>query len=279
MTQHPDPASVRKALHQMLEALLTVLDRNAAPFATMAAVDAAGKNFIERMSLSGAPAVQPAAQGVETNDYGPTDFGYTIIGPALEEGDKRLLSLLIKAFGNDHPAFDDLMSLILRSRSQPPAATQGEPDWDECIRLAEEATGLKVERHTMSIVIREVRRWLAASTPSPAAPTAPAAVGDEREAFEKWLLTVSHPTDGERLSASSAIEFARAAWLARAALSTAAVKAAEVPEPHEWWRQAWEHGILMETNDNELAARVKAHANRYVAELIAAAPAQGKAVE
>jgi hypothetical protein len=36
-----------------------------------------------------------------------------------------------------------------------------EPDWDECIRQAEVATGLKVEQHTMSIVIREVRRWLA----------------------------------------------------------------------------------------------------------------------
>lgn len=39
-----------------------------------------------------------------------------------------------------------------------------EPDWDECIRQAEVATGLKVERHTLSIVIREVRRWLAGRT-------------------------------------------------------------------------------------------------------------------
>jgi hypothetical protein len=39
-----------------------------------------------------------------------------------------------------------------------------EPDWDECIRQAEAATGLKVERHTLSIVIREVRRWLAGRT-------------------------------------------------------------------------------------------------------------------
>lgn len=36
-----------------------------------------------------------------------------------------------------------------------------EPDFDECIRQAEIATGLKVERNTASIVIREVRRWLA----------------------------------------------------------------------------------------------------------------------
>ena len=37
-----------------------------------------------------------------------------------------------------------------------------EPNWDECIRQAEVSTGLKVERHTLSIVIREVRRWLIA---------------------------------------------------------------------------------------------------------------------
>jgi hypothetical protein len=43
----------------------------------------------------------------------------------------------------------------------PELQPQDEPDWDECIRQAEVATGLKVERHTLSIVIREVRRWLA----------------------------------------------------------------------------------------------------------------------
>lgn len=43
----------------------------------------------------------------------------------------------------------------------PDAAPGDEPDWDECIRQSEVATGLKVERHTISIVIREVRRWLA----------------------------------------------------------------------------------------------------------------------
>lgn len=44
-----------------------------------------------------------------------------------------------------------------------------EPDWDECIRQAEVATGLRVERHTLSIVIREVRRWLAGRTTGAAA--------------------------------------------------------------------------------------------------------------
>lgn len=141
---------------------------------------------------------------------------------------------------------------------------------------------------------------LAASTPSPAAPTAPAAVEDEREAFEaewsdngRWPKAIERDAHGDyKLMAT------QSAWGAwdrgwRAALSTAAVTAAEVPlsndealdqiqhvfEHDEWREQAWEHGILMETNDNELAARVKAHANRYVAELIAAAPAQGKAAE
>jgi hypothetical protein len=47
-------------------------------------------------------------------------------------------------------------------------APRNEPDWDECIRQAELSTGIKVERNTLSIIIREVRRWLL-STP-PAAP-------------------------------------------------------------------------------------------------------------
>lgn len=36
----------------------------------------------------------------------------------------------------------------------------GEPDWDEVRIQAEAATGLQVEPHTFSIIIREVRRWL-----------------------------------------------------------------------------------------------------------------------
>ncbi len=44
----------------------------------------------------------------------------------------------------------------------PNESPTNEPDWDECIRQAEISTGLKVERHTLSIVIREVRRWLIA---------------------------------------------------------------------------------------------------------------------
>lgn len=44
-----------------------------------------------------------------------------------------------------------------------------EPDWDECVRQAEVATGLKVERHTFSILKREFRRWLAHRTRRPVA--------------------------------------------------------------------------------------------------------------
>lgn len=43
-----------------------------------------------------------------------------------------------------------------------PEDTGPEPDWDDVRAQAEEALGLKVEQHTYSIIIREVRRWLAA---------------------------------------------------------------------------------------------------------------------
>lgn len=51
-------------------------------------------------------------------------------------------------------------TLVMVPKLQP----ADEPNWEECIRQAEVATGLKVERHTLSIVIREVRRWLAGRT-------------------------------------------------------------------------------------------------------------------
>ncbi len=43
----------------------------------------------------------------------------------------------------------------------PKESPGGKPDWDECIRQSEVATGLKVDRNTFSIIKREVRRWLA----------------------------------------------------------------------------------------------------------------------
>lgn len=62
---------------------------------------------------------------------------------------------------------------VLVPRSPP----TDEPDWNECVRQAEEATGLKVERNTLSIVISEVRRWLIARSFA----AAPAASGAERK--------------------------------------------------------------------------------------------------
>lgn len=38
-----------------------------------------------------------------------------------------------------------------------------EPNWEEVRYQAETATGLTIERSTFSIIIREVRRWIAAA--------------------------------------------------------------------------------------------------------------------
>ena len=60
-----------------------------------------------------------------------------------------------------------------------PEVDESEPDWDEVRRQAEVATGLKVEQNTYSIVIREVRRWIAstyaAAGASPVEPAKPLA--------------------------------------------------------------------------------------------------------
>jgi hypothetical protein len=63
------------------------------------------------------------SSGVKASDpplpeYGSTDYGYTIIGPHLTEGDKRLMALLVRGLGSDHPAVDDLTALILRAGSR-----------------------------------------------------------------------------------------------------------------------------------------------------------------
>lgn len=44
-----------------------------------------------------------------------------------------------------------------------PEIDESEPDWDEVRRQTEVATGLKVEQNTYSIIIREVRRWIAST--------------------------------------------------------------------------------------------------------------------
>lgn len=220
-----------------------------------------------------------------------------------------------------------VQSAAQEERVQPPAATQEEPTRDEmmdmefppeqceipplgwrCTRAPghEGPCAAVPAPEDVGFVLRGMARLRAAEAiPSPAAPTAPVTtVEDERARYEaqfpkpealKWTGAEYELVDRDCVNSYFVDRWVGGwrAWLARAALSTAAVKAAEVPlsndealdqiqhvfEHDEWREQAWEHGILMETNDNELAARVKAHANRYVAELIAAAPAQGKAAE
>lgn len=323
MTQHPDPASVREALHQMLEALLTVLDRNAAPFATMAAVDAAGKNFIERMSPSAVPAVQPAAQGAEALPV----FAY-----ALEyDGGSVLL------YKREHASPDAILTPLVRQSDaialisgQPPVATQeelkslvdriieGERELDGrdpqtlCFLMAEHWKSVATERKTKAddydrlkqlysllkieleidhgqSVMADAARWRLLhsslpATPSPAAPTAPATVEDEREAFEAWARERNYDVIRSSLDDGYIRNVANTlwtAWEARAALSTAAVKAAEVPAPIlEAARQ-----LIIECNPRLTSYpreeididNVKLVA-RYIV-MLAAAPAQGKAGE
>jgi hypothetical protein len=55
-------------------------------------------------------------------EYGETDFGFTFAGISLSEGDKRLMSMLVAAFGTAHPAIDDLTTLLFRARPQAPQA-------------------------------------------------------------------------------------------------------------------------------------------------------------
>ncbi|MBK5570116.1 hypothetical protein [Ensifer sp. SSB1] len=66
-----------------------------------------------------------ADAGAVAEGYGATDFGYTFAGIELAEGDKRLMSMLVKAFGTDHPAVDDMAALLFRAR---PAAESDKRD-------------------------------------------------------------------------------------------------------------------------------------------------------
>lgn len=58
------------------------------------------------------------SQDQEIMNYGSIDFGFTFVGLPLTDGDKRLASLLTRALGNDHPAFDDLVSLFFAARGR-----------------------------------------------------------------------------------------------------------------------------------------------------------------
>lgn len=71
---------------------------------------------------------RPAAQTEREADvYGSTDIPWSFaVSRKLEPQEKRLMSMLVKAFGADHPSIDDMAQLILtRSAPKPPAPTSG----------------------------------------------------------------------------------------------------------------------------------------------------------
>lgn len=54
---------------------------------------------------------------MEASEYGSTDFGFDFAGITLEDGDKRLMAMLVNALGTAHPAIKDMTSLLFRMRS------------------------------------------------------------------------------------------------------------------------------------------------------------------
>lgn len=54
---------------------------------------------------------------VGASEYGSTDFGFDFAGITLEDGDKRLMAMLVSALGTAHPAIKDMTSLLFRMRS------------------------------------------------------------------------------------------------------------------------------------------------------------------
>ncbi len=78
-------------------------------------------------------AAQPSAHGEAVADkYGSTDFGYTFAGIPVSDGGKRLMSMLVRAFGTDHPAVNDLTALLFSAASAPAAPAQAVPQQDIC---------------------------------------------------------------------------------------------------------------------------------------------------
>ncbi|MDR6216232.1 hypothetical protein [Paracidovorax wautersii] len=68
------------------------------------------------------PQGQPQA-GAEScpPSYGATEYGWEHFFP-LQEGDKRLMALVVSLYGNDHQAFEDLEALVaLRARGAVPS--------------------------------------------------------------------------------------------------------------------------------------------------------------
>lgn len=83
---------------------------------------------------------------ITTNEVGQ------IVAVTRQDSEGRILSVIAEA-APVPPGY----KLVL----VPEEAAPDEPDWEDVRRQAEVSTGIKVNDHTMSIMIREVRRWIA----------------------------------------------------------------------------------------------------------------------
>lgn len=106
-----------------------------------------------------APSVEQDERGAE---YGSTDFGYTFAGINLEEGDKRLMAMLVSALGTEHPAIEDLTALLFRAASTSANVAQGAENYEEFLQWFREhyrfIFSAGTERHAEKI-------WNAISAP------------------------------------------------------------------------------------------------------------------
>ena len=80
-------------------------------------------------ALQSALTQRPAAQTErEADGYGSTDLPWSFtVCRELEPQEKRLMSMLVSAFGSEHPAIDDMAHLILNRPASPPAPQQATP--------------------------------------------------------------------------------------------------------------------------------------------------------
>jgi hypothetical protein len=69
-----------------------------------------------------------APREAQPDGYGATDFGYEIVGAHIEEGDRRLMAMLISALGSDHPAIADLVALIFRAKPAAPTPERADAE-------------------------------------------------------------------------------------------------------------------------------------------------------
>lgn len=83
---------------------------------------------------------------ITTNEVGQ------IVAVTRQDSEGRILSVIAEA-APVPPGY----KLVL----VPEEVALDEPDWEDVRRQAEVSTGIKVNDHTMSIMIREVRRWIA----------------------------------------------------------------------------------------------------------------------